>query len=192
MRVSPAARDKVVESLGEHFAHDRLTMDEYERRVREAYRAPSAEALAELTRDLGGQVPATSSPASRPAPQVETQLEPRPTRKRFLALMSGVVRRGRWDVPAQMRVTAVMGGVELDMREATLTAPVTEIDVLAVMGAVEIIVPRGVRLESDGTAVLGGFEDQLHEPATGDPNAPVIRVRGLAIMGSVEAKVAEG
>jgi hypothetical protein len=38
---------------------------------------------------------------------------------------------------------------------------------------------------------MGGFEDQLKEPATPDANAPVVRVRGLAIMGGVETKVDE-
>jgi hypothetical protein len=90
-----------------------------------------------------------------------------------------------------MRAIAIMGGVELDLSEAELTAQVTEIDVIAVMGSVVVTVPPGVRLESDGIAILGGFEDQLREPASGDPNAPIVRVRGVAIMGGVETKVVE-
>jgi hypothetical protein len=191
--VSPAARDKVVQSLGEHFAHDHLTLDEYERRVQVAFRAQSHDALAELTRDLGGPVVPAASPASTPAVTrpVDSDVQRLSKPKRFLAFMSGVVRRGRWRVPERMRVIAVMGGVELDLSEAELTAQVTEIKVTAVIGAVVVTVPPGVRLESDGTAILGGFEDQLHEPASGDPDAPVIRVTGVAIMGGVETKVAE-
>jgi hypothetical protein len=37
---------------------------------------------------------------------------------------------------------------------------------------------------------MGGFEDQLREPASRDPSMPLIRVHGLAIMGGVEARVA--
>jgi hypothetical protein len=88
-----------------------------------------------------------------------------------------------------MRAIACMGGVVLDLREARLTAPVTDIYVVAVMGGVEITVPPDVRLESDGFAIMGGFEDQLKEPASMDPNAPVVRIHGLAVMGGVEAKV---
>ena len=72
-----------------------------------------------------------------------------------------------------------------------LTAPVTDIYVFALMGGVEIIVPPNVRLESDGFAIMGGFEDQLKDPASGDPNVPLIRVHGVAIMGGVEARVAD-
>ena len=62
--------------------------------------------------------------------------------------------------------------------------------VFALMGGVEIIVPPDVRLESDGFAIMGGFEDQLTEPASTDPNVPLVRVHGMAIMGGVEARVA--
>lgn len=191
--VPPSERERVVQDLGEHFAQDRLTLPEYERRVELAYRAGSADALRDLTRDLTPlpPVPASyASAASAPAQTgVATSLATRA--KTFVALMSGVVRRGSWTAPARMRAIACMGGIGLDLREATLTAPVTEIFVLAVMGGVEIIVPPNVRLESDGFAIMGGFEDQLRGPASNDPNAPVIRVRGLAVMGGVEARVAE-
>ena len=190
--VPPAARERVVQDLAEHFAQDRLTMPEYERRVELAYRADSADALRDLTRDLAPLVAPVAQAAVVPAPSgagVSTGLAARA--KNFFALMSGVVRRGKWTVPSRMRAFACMGGIGLDLRDATLTAPVTDIYVFALMGGVEIIVPPNVRLESDGFAIMGGFEDQLKEPASGDPNTPLIRVHGLAIMGGVEARVAE-
>ena len=189
--IPPAARERVVQDLAEHFAQDRLTMLEYERRVELAYRADSNDALRDLTRDLAPMVAAPMSQgAVTAAPGAAVAMGLRARTKNFFALMSGVVRRGKWTVPARMRAFACMGGIGLDLREATLTAPVTDIWVLAVMGGVEIIVPPNVRLESDGFAIMGGFEDQLKEPASGDPNVPLIRVHGLAIMGGVEARVA--
>jgi hypothetical protein len=192
--VSPAARDQVVQSLGEHFANDRITLDEYERRVDEALRAPSHAALVELTRDLGGPVMPVAAPLAATATvtrSVDMHMQRIAKPRRFWAFMSGVIRRGRWRVPERMRVIAIMGGVELDLTEADLTAQVTEIDVIAVMGGLAVTVPPGVRLESDGIAILGSFEDQSHEPVSGDPNAPIVRVRGVAIMGGVETKVVE-
>lgn len=189
--VPPAARERTVQDLADHFAQDRLTLPEYERRVELAFRADSTDALRDLTRDLTpmavatvAAAPAVAPDATRVAPGVATRA------KNFLALMSGIVRRGTWVVPPKIRAMACMGGIGLDLREATLTAPVTEIYVFALMGGVEIIVPPGVRLESDGFAIMGGFEDQLKEPALADPDAPVIRVRGVAIMGGVECRVA--
>jgi hypothetical protein len=188
--VSPAARERVVQDLADHFAQDRLTMPEYERRVELAYRAASADALRDLTRDLA-LPPARVAPGGMTAP-AGSRVAPRHNRaKNFFALMSGIVRRGTWTVPSRMRAFACMGGIGLDLRDATLTAPVTDIYVFALMGGVEIIVPPDVRLESDGFAIMGGFEDQLKEPASHDPDAPLIRVHGLAIMGGVEARVQE-
>jgi hypothetical protein len=130
---------------------------------------------------------ATEAPLSM---RVETHPQLATRTKNFFALMSGVIRRGNWLVPAKSRAVAFMGGVSLDLREATLTSPVTDIYIFAMMGGVEVIVPPDVRLESDGFAIMGGFEDQLKEPASRDPNAPLVRVHGLAIMGGVEARVA--
>lgn len=191
--VSPSARERVVQDLADHFSQDRLTLPEYERRVELAYRAASNDALSDLTRDLVPMPPARVAQPNAMASHGESRVAPAwGTRtKNFVALMSGVVRRGTWTVPSRIRAFAWMGGIGLDLREATLTAPVTDIYVFAFMGGVEIIVPPDVRLESDGFAIMGGFEDQLKEPASHDPNAPLIRVHGLAIMGGVEARVAE-
>jgi hypothetical protein len=106
-----------------------------------------------------------------------------------LALMGGVIRRGVWSVPARLRAIALIGGVEIDLREAILTAAVTEIRAFAIMGAVVVRVPPNVRVESDGIAILGGFEDQLEHPAAANPSAPVVRLTGFSFMGGVEAKV---
>lgn len=184
-------RDRVIRDLGEHFAHDHLSLDEYEQRVERAFRAAQRVELLSLTRDL----PALASSATPPAQATVSGRQtarvdkaPRGTKWLF-ALMSGVVRRGRWTVAPRVRAIAVMGGVEIDLREAEFTSPVTEIFAVAVMGGVVVRVPPHVRLESDGMAIMGGFEDQLHQPASGASDAPLVRVRGFALMGGVEATV---
>ena len=49
---------------------------------------------------------------------------------------------------------------------------------------------RELRFSHSLGPVIAGFEDQLREPASRDPDAPVIRVHGFALMGGVEARVA--
>ena len=81
-------------------------------------------------------------------------------------------------------------GAEIDLRDAELTSPVVEISAIAIMGGIEIIVPPGVRVEADGLALMGGFEDKVVEPgSTMSATAPLVRITGLALMGGVEAKV---
>jgi hypothetical protein len=176
-----AARERAVERLSMHYARDQLTLDELESRLERAYAARTTEALEAVLAGL---------PALSPKPDATAAVAPVASRSRtYVAFMSGIVRRGAWVVPTKISAIAFMGGIELDLREATLNEGVTEIGVLAVMGGVVITVPPNVRLEVDGFAFMGGFEDQLKQPASGDPNAPVVRVTGFALMGGVETRV---
>jgi hypothetical protein len=179
-------RAKVIEALTEHFAQDRLTMEELESRLDKVYAASTSSALTALIADLPPLAPVLADPkavaVAAPAPGASSS-------KTLVAFMSGVVRRGQWTVPRTVYAVAFMGGVEIDLRNARLTAPVTEIQVLAIMGGVEVTVPPGVRVESDGFAIMGGFEDQIETAASSDPNAPLVRLTGFALMGGVEVKV---
>jgi predicted membrane protein len=78
----------------------------------------------------------------------------------------------------------VFGGAELDLREARLESHEVTIDVKAVFGGVDIVVPDDVIAIVDGTAVFGGFDDKVstNQPATG---APVVRIGGKAVFGGV-------
>ena len=82
-----------------------------------------------------------------------------------------------------------MGGISLDLREAVLGSGVTDVNVLAVLGGIEIIVPPEMAVEVDGMAVLGGFEYQTDSPLRSNPDLPMLRVRGLAILGGVHVEV---
>ena len=46
----------------------------------------------------------------------------------------------------------------------------------------------GVRLETEGIAIMGGFEDSMDESGAGR-DAPVVRITGVAILGGVHAAV---
>lgn len=52
--------------------------------------------------------------------------------------MAGVARKGAWTAPRQLHVLTVMGGAELDFREAQFGPGVTTVTVFATMGGVEI------------------------------------------------------
>jgi hypothetical protein len=103
--------------------------------------------------------------------------------------MGAAVRKGPWTAPRQLHVLAVMGGAELDFREAQFGPGVSTVTVFATMGAVEIIVPPGIRVESDGFALMGGFEQSGGSTAAADPSMPMLRISGIAIMGAVEITV---
>jgi len=83
--------------------------------------------------------------------------------------------------------TAVMGAVDLDLRNARPVAEGATLRTTAVMGGVEVRVPRGWVIAIRGTPLLGGFEDKTQPPE--DPEgAPLLTITGTAIMGGVEVK----
>ena len=190
-----AQRERIVDRLTQHFAQDDLTMDELERRLSLVY---AAHTPAELTAVLDGLPSLGPEPQSSPAPvtapaQGSAMVAPAEGYgwRTLVALMSGVVRKGPWTAPRRLQAIALMGGIELDFRSARLTHLVTEVHILAIMGGVVVTVPPGVRVESDGFAIMGGFEEGPNTLASNDPNAPLIRIRGLALMGGVEVRVVD-
>lgn len=175
------ARERAVERLSVLYARDQLTLDDLESRLERAYAARTPEALDAVLAGLPALAPEAAPVPAAVKPE---------KRRTYVAAMSGVVRRGAWVVPEDINALAFMGGVELDLRDATL-GPVTEIHAVAIMGGVQVTVPPNVRLECNGFAFMGGFEDQVTQPASNDPNAPVVRLTGFAFMGGVEGRVLE-
>jgi hypothetical protein len=104
-----------------------------------------------------------------------------------VAVLGGSGRKGSWEPPALLRVLAVMGGVELDFREADLLEGTTEVEVVAFMGGVNIVVPPDVDVQANGVGLLGGFASVSSQAP--EPDAPRIEIRGWAVMGGVEVKV---
>lgn len=173
-------RERTIERLCAHFAQDHLEAEELEQRIDRAHQAASA---AELDALLAG-LPALDA---APSPD-RSRLPTRPVdRQQIVATFGrGAERRGRWAPSTQLSVVAVMGGVVLDFREAQLTAGVTDVNVLAVMGGVQIVVPPGLHVDSSGIDIMGGFEQVGAGRFPVDSSAPVLRIRGVALLGGVE------
>lgn len=193
---APAERDRVIEALCQHYAGDNLEMEEFERRVDRAHQARTQEELQALLADLpavtdasvaaspGAKPESRSVPAVRPDTQSPAAVRERATE---VAIWSARERKGSWRPAQSTRAFAAMGAVELDFREAVLPPGETHVHAIALMGAVDVTVPPGVRVETDGFAIMGAFEEHAEDSNPAD-DAPVIRITGFAFMGSVEVK----
>jgi hypothetical protein len=185
VRRTQEVRDRVIARLSDHFAHDELDVDEFERRVTVAQTAEDPGQIEALLGDLpdlaGG---AAAVPAV--VPTVVTALAPdERDRDTLYAIFGGIDRRGTWTVPRRMKIVAVFGGANLDLREARFPPGVVDLDVTAVMGGINIVVPPGLAVQMHGSAIMGGFADINRAPANPDPDTPLLRVRGLTMMGGV-------
>ena len=184
-------RERVIQQLSEHFANDRLSLDELETRMELAYKASSVGDLQRLTADLPS---AAAVPAPAPAPMEEMLPALSPDRERIFAVMSETSRRGSWLVPQRLDLLAVMADTTIDLTQAALPTGIIDIHVRSVCAAVKIVVPPGLqvvnRLSSLMGSVRGGGEpDEAAGQGGGWKQGTVIRLTGWALMAEVQTKV---
>jgi hypothetical protein len=84
---------------------------------------------------------------------------------------------------ADGRALAVMGGIDLDMSEATL-APGAKLDLRAFMGGIDVTIPSSWRVEVIATERMGDVVNALDESAH-DDDAPLLIVYATAMMGGI-------
>lgn len=100
------------------------------------------------------------------------------------AMMAGLERTNRSEAFRGGDLTAVMGGVGLDLRGARLAPEGATIDVFALWGGIELTVPEGWRVELDVMPLLGAFEDRTRAAETA--TAPTLKIRGFVVMAGGE------
>ncbi|CAL9313689.1 DUF1707 domain-containing protein [Streptomyces olindensis] len=189
LRASDADRERVADILRDALAEGRLDMAEFEERLDATYRARTYGELAPITRDL----PA----AGVTAPVVSLSKDPangsdwsgrivggEGSSTWAVAVMAGFQRKGHWTVPRRFTCFAFCGGGELDLREANFTEREVEINAIAIMGGVDVIVPPGVEVVVRGIGIMGGF-DHREDGVPGEPGAPRVVITGFALWGGV-------
>jgi len=94
---------------------------------------------------------------------------------------------------------ALMGGIEIDLTTAEIPDGETMLDLTAIMGGIEVKIPKDLAVIYDGSAVLGGvtFRDQDDGGIIGGrkveqhidgSSEKIVRIQARAIMGGIEIK----
>lgn len=173
VRASDAERNRVVAALRDAAGEGRLTLEELAERLDAALGATTREELERLTADL----PAATG-AVQPAARAHEWV---------VGIMGGGNRKGRWHVARRTTVVNVMGGADLDLRDALVDGTEIEIVVFSLMGGSDIVVPEGVAVDLGGFAFMGGNDLRISGPRP-RPGAPVVRVRAYSVMGGTDVK----
>ncbi len=181
-------RTETVALLSDCFTRDVLSVEDFERRVGLAHEATT---IAELGRaidglETGGALARREGSAAS-AVHARGSAAPAEIRAadRAVAVFGEVKRTGEW-VPARTNTfVSVMGSIVIDLREARLGPGRTTLSVVAVLGAVELVVPPGMHVRSGGSAVLGTFEQSVRSPVPAAPGEPFVQVEGCSILGEV-------
>ena len=172
LRVSDAERDETLRILGDHASVGRLTLDELEERSSRALAAKTRGELATLTGDL---------------PQEAGQGRPAPTTARkpvrwMVAIMSGSHRRGRFRAVGSINAVSVMGGDDIDLREAEIEGGELTINQFSFMGGANIYIPDSIELDVGGFSLMGG-NTEIGSERPARPGAPVIRIHAWNLLG---------
>jgi hypothetical protein len=114
-----------------------------------------------------------------------------PDERAITCVMSHVSRGGEWILPRALHVLTVMGESVIDLTQVRLAPGTSEIEVRCIMGDVQIVVPHNLRIECDGHPFLGEFRLKSTVDTTPSPEAPLVRITGKAIMGSVSIRVVD-
>jgi len=158
----------------------RIGMDELDKRLDAVYAAKTFAELKPVTKDLPSHGTVTETERADLARFGGVAASPG-----VFAFWGGFSRKGAWVVPPKFSARAIMGGGELDLRDARFTERITVIRAVAVMGGIVITVPDDVEVQVTGAGVMGGF---VHPAFERSPGAPVIIIKGLAFWGGVNIK----
>ncbi len=183
MRISDADRHRVAELLRDAAGEGRIDLDELDERLELTWGAKTYADLVPITADLHA-APHTP-PVGPPVPRAGGV--PAVGHASSVAIMGECKRRGVWQVPAHHAAFSLMGSITLDLRQAVLSARETIINASAIMGDVKILIPAHMHAVVDGTPIMGDYGQGKDKVAADlGPDSPTIRVRGLALMGSVQ------
>lgn len=189
MRISDADRDRAASVLNEAFADGRLSPQEHSDRLDAIYAARTQADIMPLVSDLPGAKAALARSSGDLATATDfgsvTKLG-KPAR--VVNIFSGTTKKGRWLVPREMETIDIFGGTELDLRDAVLPGKEISIRAICILGGIEITIPPEMHVIDTGWALLGGREIAPDTDESADPDAPVLVISGLTILGGVSVR----
>ncbi|MEV0199797.1 DUF1707 domain-containing protein [Nonomuraea sp. NPDC050691] len=165
--VSDDDRERAVGRIQQAFADGRLSAGEMEQRLERALTASSHDDLLPTVSDL-------------------------PEDMVHLTSRHGPVRRvGDWHVPRLLRVDSEYGKVRLDLSQALIRYPETDIELRLVYGSAAIVLPPGASANTDGVhSEWGSVTCEAANHAR--PGRLHVRVTGELTYGSLTIRTARG
>ena len=123
--------------------------------------------------------PAAPADAGAPPPEGTLNLH---------AVFGGVERKVATDDFRGGHITAMFGGVEVNLRKASMRGDYAVIDINAMFGGVELKVPANWMVVVEGTSIFGGVSDETAHPSPDSPGVKRLILRGGAVFGGVGVK----
>jgi hypothetical protein len=175
LRVSDAERDVTLKVLNDNAAVGRLSMEELEERSGQAMAAKTRGELAVLTRDLPAE-----GDAALPVPANGSGGQRKPVRW-LIGIIGGGHHRGKFRGVGTINAVHLISGEDIDLRDVEIAGGELTLNTFSLIGGGDIYVPDSVEVDMGGFALIGG--DEMRGSEQSSPGAPVIRIRGYAVIG---------
>lgn len=182
-------REQVIEQLKLHYAHDNLSVEEFEQRIERASAAEEKLALLEEIKDLPSVSDDSRSAAESNGNYATINMGAVRKQQDLVAIFSGTERTGVWYPARNLKVLAVFGGIDLDFSKAFLPPGDSYIDAMCVFGGVDIVLPEGVNIEISGIPIFGGIDNKYGDRQI--PGAPTLHINAFALFGGIDIKPAK-
>ena len=128
--------------------------------------------------------------SKKPAPSTSAANDPRTTLNEAV-VFGGLERRMTSQDFQGGDITAIFGGVELDLTEASMQANEATLAITAIFGGVELRIPHSWQIAFRGAPIFGGIEDKTRTARVDDPASPHLKtlvITGAVIFGGLEIK----
>jgi Domain of unknown function (DUF1707)/Cell wall-active antibiotics response 4TMS YvqF len=180
LRASDADRDRAATVINTAMAEGRLTADEHSERLDAIYAAKTHADIVPILDDLPAHADAAAPARAASAPAGHPD--------RIIAIMSGASRKGAWHAQPVIDVVTLMGGAELDFRDAVLPGQEVTIRVVCIMGGLDITVPPEMHVTDSGINIMAGRDVTGDSADSTRPGAPTLRISGFCLMGGVSVR----
>ena len=187
-------RKLVVDVLTDAYANDRISIEEFDKRVGLAHELADKDKLELLISGMGlenelkSMMVAGEEGANNPKTALQL-FKPEPTK--LVAMLGNITREGAWRPSEDMSVSVYFGSGKIDFRDASfMQLSEIRLKVFVVMGSLDIFIPDTMRIKCEGAGFLGQFH--VHNPSRKENNdltQPELTVSGKVIGGSVLVRV---
>jgi len=109
---------------------------------------------------------------------------------KFLTVMDGREHNSHATSLRTGSATTVLGGADIDLRNATLDPGGAHLALKAILGGIRLTVPDGWRVDVAVDAQAGEVEVKTPEPSTAGDGAPRLFVEAYARMAGIEIRTA--
>lgn len=191
MRASDADRDQVATLLSHAYAEGRITHDEHDERLDAAMRAKTFADLVPLTSDLVPLDKPLPPRAVATSPTTDSQLpvvDPSGATSAadiITSIFSEAKRLDQWRVRRHTQINSVFGGGKLDMRNAIFDDVELDLTGYMLFGDLKIIVPEGVDVRDETSAIFAETSIKGLRPR---PGGPVLTLRGVLVFAEIAVR----